>query len=675
MLATLDLHAPVTIKKSILRPDTSWYTSHLLDKKRLLRKLETQYTTNPSPSKLAEYRSLKIQHRKQLKFAKAAHIASKFDLIRNDSKATHRLSAELLGRKLRHPLPTASPTELPILFSRFFGNKLSDIIQSLPEPSYKQKHQHIESSLGHFSDPSLLQVVSFIKKSHSSSSLDPIPTTLLHQIANTVAPPLLKICSQSMATGIVPNDFKKAIITPILKNSNLDSLNISNYRPISNLSIHSKTLERIVASQLTEHLDTNNILHPLQSAYTLRKSTETAMTKITSDLMYSLDNIHGTILVLLDMSAAFDTLDHKILINRLMSIGITGTALKWFESYLNNRTSTVCIDNKYAPPQSISHGVPQGSVLGPILFNIYMLPLFTIIEKHIGVSFHSYADDIQLYMKCNETTKSTPHILSNCISDIHDWLNNNSLRLNPSKSESIFLHLPFRSNEIQCPPLITSGTTSIDYSKTVRNLGVMLDSTLSFKTQTAKILKTVNYHLHCLRLIRRSIPFEVAATIASSFILPHFDYCNQLLNGIPAYMIRRLQTLQNAIVRCVHLLPRRSNDSITPFLKSLHWLPIASRILYKTILLTHKALHHNSPDYLASLINKSATVNQKNTRSTNTFHLDTVHKYKLHSTNCRSFVISAPYLWNSLPSDIRTITTTATFKIHLKTYLFKLAFD
>ena len=141
-------------------------------------------------------------------------------------------------------------------------------------------------------------------------------------------------------------------------------------------------------------------------------------------------------------------------------------------------------------------------------------------------------------------------------------------------------------------------------------------------------------------------------------------------------MITRLQRLQNAIVRCIFLLPRRSNDSITPYLKSLHWLHISSRISYKLILLTHKALHHNSPDYLASLISpQSTTKNSAITRSNDTFLLNTTQKYQLHKSNIRSFIISAPYLWNNLPTALRTTNTTSTFKKLLKTYFFKKAFD
>ena len=137
--------------------------------------------------------------------------------------------------------------------------------------------------------------------------------------------------------------------------------------------------------------------------------------------------------------------------------------------------------------------------------------------------------------------------------------------------------------------------------------------------------KSIHYHLHCLRLIRRSIPLPIDITIASSYIIPLFDYCNSLLFNLPEYKLFKLQRLQNAIVRCVHLLPRRSSNSITPLLKQLHWLPVPYRIKYKLSLTIHKAIHHNSPDYLASLLHLHTPITPLQTRSSNTFILTTTH--------------------------------------------------
>ena len=186
--------------------------------------------------------------------------------------------------------------------------------------------------------------------------------------------------------------------------------------------------------------------------------------------------------------------------------------------------------------------------------------------------------------------------------------------------------------------------------------------------------KSIHYHIYCFRLIRRSIHLPAAITIASSYIIPLFDYCNSLLFNLPDYKLIKLQRLQNAVFRCVHLLTRHFPDSITPLLKQQDWLPVPYRIKYKLSLTIHKAIHHNSPGYLSSLLHLHTPITTLQTRSSNTFILTTAHFYKLHSSNIRSFAFSAPYHWNSLPKHLRINSSTPSFKRHLKTHYFSLAF-
>ena len=151
------------------------------------------------------------------------------------------------------------------------------------------------------------------------------------------------------------------------------------------------------------------------------------------------------------MSSAFDILDHNVLINRLSAIGIKGTALNWLTSYITNHSSSVRSNIHSSPSRSITHGVPQGSVLGPLLFKIYLLPIFDIFTDYPDISLHTFADDIQLYLNCTDSPTYAPERLSSCIKSIHQWLTSNSLKLNPTKTEAIFLHLPLRSSTLPEP--------------------------------------------------------------------------------------------------------------------------------------------------------------------------------------------------------------------------------
>ena len=185
---------------------------------------------------------------------------------------------------------------------------------------------------------------------------------------------------------------KKALVKPHLKKHSLDADNLSNYRPVSNLSLLSKLLEKAVDTQFASHLSTNSLLSPLQSAYRANHSVETALAKVHNDIMRAADESQGVLLILLDLSAAFDTIDHDM--------GIEGLALSWVESYLSDRQQAIHINGVSSSPVVLKYGVPQGSVKGPKDFICYTTPIAEIAKLY-DVSAHLYADDTQLYMPFN----------------------------------------------------------------------------------------------------------------------------------------------------------------------------------------------------------------------------------------------------------------------------------
>ena len=230
-----------------------------------------------------------------------------------------------------------------------------------------------------------------------SCSLDPVPTYLLRDCIDVLLPYLTAVVNASLREGSLPESQKRAVVTPLLKKPSLDAQEMRNYRPVSNLSFVSKLVERIVANQLMDYLTLNNLLPKFQSAYRRHHSTETAMLKVLSDVFLAADSQRVTLLALLDLSAAFDCVDHDILLHRLQStFGLGGKVLVWLRSFLTGRSQQVLRDGCLSELVMILFGVPQGSVIGPILFIMYMVEVFDIIAAY-GVNCHCYADDMQVY--------------------------------------------------------------------------------------------------------------------------------------------------------------------------------------------------------------------------------------------------------------------------------------
>ena len=349
---------------------------------------------------------------------------------------------------------------------------------------------------------------------------------------------------------IVPAAMKHAIVTPILKKRGLDVNCLTNYRPISNLSFLSKTLERYVASELRHYLDTNGFIDPFQSAYRPKHSTETALVRIHEDLIQAVDSRRGVLLVLLDLSAAFDTLDHSTLLHRLRAIGLTQTVLAWFSSYLVGRTNAVKIREVTSAPVITQHGVPQGSVLRPLLFNIYLLPITNIFDRH-QIRYHIYADDTQLYAECPPSSHAdAQRKIEECVSDIRQWLYYNHLLLNEAKTEAIV----FRSSAVHSPSSLSTICvcgSSISLSLTVRDIGVLLDSRLDMSAQVSNVCRAAYSNVFRIAKIRTSLTTAACKTLVHALVTSRLDYGNAVLYGISDRLLHRLEMVQRSAARVV----------------------------------------------------------------------------------------------------------------------------
>ena len=319
-----------------------------------------------------------------------------------DSKRLWHALNRTLSRSNSTVLPSFDDEKsLANRFGSFFIDKIKKIQDTFKYTRSQVLHPDKEPpTFCSFQAVTETEVLKFIKESPSKTcSLDPCPTHIVKQCIDILLPSLTKLVNLSLKNGIFPNPFKQAIVTPLLKKSTLSKEDLKSYRPVSGLSFLSKLVERIVAAQIRSHMDSHDLGNTFQSAYKVGHSTETALLCIKNEIHLSLSKGMPTALVLLDLSAAFDTIDHDTLLSCLLSrFGFAGSALKWFRSYLQDRFQSVKIGSSLSNLFKLKFGVPQGSVLGPLLFSLYSTPLGQVIRKYTGVRYHFYADDTQLFI-------------------------------------------------------------------------------------------------------------------------------------------------------------------------------------------------------------------------------------------------------------------------------------
>ena len=286
-----------------------------------------------------------------------------------------------------------------------------------------------------------------------------------------------RLANLSFAEGIFPTTYKTAAVLPLLKKPSLDPSIPANHRPISNLNNISKILERLFFLRFYPHVSASPNFDPMQSAYRKSHSTETALNHTFDRIYRSADQSQPTLLVSLDLSAAFDTIDHNILLSRLStSFGVSGTALAWLSSYLNNRSQIVRIGSASSDPSICHSGVPQGSVLGPLLFSLFISPIGQLVSD-FGISHQQYADDAQLYIALKSSgTASAIERLESCLTSLHCWLCHNGLCLNPEKSEAIIFGTHQRLRTFPVISSVNVAGTPIKLSGEITSLGVVMDS-------------------------------------------------------------------------------------------------------------------------------------------------------------------------------------------------------
>ena len=459
----------------------------------------------------------------------------------------------------------------------------------------------------------------------------------------------------SISTCQLPSIWKCAKVTPIFKGG--DPLEVSNYRPISIICSTVKILEKLVFNQLSKYISDLNILSPFQSGFRANFSTTTTLVKFTNDVFSALGNSKLVGAIFIDLTKAFDLVDHYLLLDKLYNIGLSRQALLWFSSYLHNRRQSVCFNSSQSDFLVVEKGVPQGSILGPLLFSIFINDLPKICKN---CSIQLYADDTAIYTSDSDQSK-IQSTLQTEFNLVQEWLLKECLVLNKKKTCGMLFGTRYFLNR-------TASDLSVHFPdgsplktvQTFKYLGLWLDSELSFQSHVDSIRGKVN---NSLRLMYRSINCftpEIRKHIVQQLLLPIIDYCDIVYQNTSDTHLHSLNVTYNNICRFVLRCPYTTHHCV--LYDTLNWLSPQSRRQFHWLIFIFKCIHFNYPSYLKQLLNTHTSSYALRNIQQPYFKVPTNIKKE---TGRRSFQFKAPMDWNNLPTEIRTITAFPAFKMSL----------
>lgn len=468
-------------------------------------------------------------------------------------------------------------------------------------------------------------------KPKKATRLDELPTKLLKDCAHIISKPLCHIINLSLRTGQVPYIWKSAKITPVYKSGDINKPD--SYRPISVLPALSKVLEKAVHTQLSGYLEANQLLSEFQFGYRSNRSTSTAATLFVDNIRKEVDNGKLTGAVFIDLTKAFDTISHAVLLQKLQSYGVRDNELSWFTDYLFQRHQSVSIKNSLLSSMPVFNGVPQGSILGPLLFVIFFNDLPDVLENCRVIK---YADDTVVYF--SHSNKSVVmSTLTKELSNISSYLDLNELIINlkKGKTEVMLIGTAKRLSLNTDDFTVNYRDTQINHVFSYKYLGILIDSTLNFSQQFDRSYKKASSRIRLLERIRPNITSKVAGMIYRLMILPVFTYCSIVHSDLTNGQIDKLQSLTNRARRIVG-----DHEVKIPY--------IYSEMLKQSCMFVRKCLDGN---VCANFENYFEKVNhQVNTRSSNT----SVKLPKVKpSTAKKSFYYFGAKLYNELPSHIK----------------------
>ena len=653
-----------TIKKS-------WMTPALMKSRRTKEKLFKKYQENPTAKNKQDYCLYKNKFTTLKRQSEKQYYGEKLEQAKSNLRETWKIIKNVMNKNQTVTVPQDSfrykdsiidnPQEISNKFNEFFVNIGPVLDSKIPQSEVdfnKFLSKGVDDSffIAPTSSDEIIRTIDSCKSKHSSG-LDKIAMTLIKSTGSSIAIPLAHICNLSFITAHVPTEMKIARVTPIYKSDAPD--NFSNYRPISLLPNFSKILEKLMFNRVVDFLDKYKVLYEQQYGFRKNYSTEYALIELSDKIAQAIDKKEFTVGIFIDLSKAFDTLNHEILLKKLAHYGIRGVANDWFRAYLCDRCQFVSYNNVLSAEGKISTGVPQGSILGPLLFLLY---INDICESSRLLHFILYADDTNIFCS-NKNIVELCNIVNRELQCVAQWFRANRLSVNIKKTNFVIFGTQANlRNKTNCR--IFMEKLEIAQTNTAKFLGVLIDCNLNWKSHIDYISKKIAKNVGIIKRLRHCLPIHILNTLYNTLILPYLSYCNIIWANNKPTRLQSLMMLQKKIVR-VNTASGYYSHAL-PLFGKLNQLTVfdLNRLFVATFMYR---FHFNClPPMFSDYFIENSKIHNHFTRNSS----------KLHIAHARTDImkhqirVSGPKIWNSVdPAIIKISNNWRSFKKQFKKHL------
>ena len=628
--------------------------------------LSIKWKKSKTAMNLLAYKKYKCRLEKIINTLERNHIEKQFELYKNNLSRSWQIMKKVINKKCTSTMPKHFEINGKLCHDKkVIANSFNQFYINIG-PSFAGDTACDDTSFRMFLNKTSItsiflepvtqleikKIISSLK--NSSPGWDDISAKVIKGCCELILEPLTYIVNLSLAQGVFPNELKIAKVIPLYKGDN--SSHIKNYRPVSVLPFFSKVFERAMYNRMISFINTNDILHKLQFGFREKHSTNIALTILVDKIASSLNNGEIVLGAFLHFSKAFDCVNHKILLNKLEHYGIRGVALEWFQSYLSDRKQYVCFEGENSVEMTITCGVPQGSILGPLLFLLYINDIANVSNVLYCILF---ADDSNVFL----TGKNINDMVATMnieLSKLVQWLKVNRLSLNISKTKFMVFE---KTTRIKEKLTVTICNQDIEQVQSIKFLGVVIDSKLSWEYHIKYINQKISKAIGLLRKVRRYLNKSCLVTLYYTFLFPYLNYCIEVWGSAAQYHINSLIVLQKKSVRVVTSSGFR--DHTYPLFKELNLLPLKQLYFYRIGMFMFKIYHDNVPPVCQSLFITNTSVHSHYTRQRNHLHVPISNSMCLS----RTLRIKGVEVWNRIFDFIDVHCSISCFKNRLRNVL------